>query len=115
MIIRQGDLAFIRLSEPSTTPSDTPQEPVVIARGETSGHWHTLKGGTMHREDNDLYIDVPGPEDAVVVVEPVSHAARHAPVSLPPGRYRVPGMPDKDAIWIGQREYTPARIVPSGD
>lgn len=112
-IFRQGDLAFIRVSDAPT--ATVIGDPAVIARGESSGHWHTLKGGVVSREDNDLYVDVPGPDHADVVVEPAAHASRHAPITLPPGRYRIPGVPDQAAKWLGQREYTPARAVPSGD
>lgn len=113
MILRQGDLAFIRTGD--AAPGTAPEKPVVLAKGETSGHWHTLKGGVVSFEDNDMFVVVPGPGNATVVVEPAAHASRHAPIELPPGRYRVPGTPDKASKWVGQREYTPARAVPSGD
>lgn len=110
MIIRQGDISFIRTGDSTGTE---PATPTILAKGEESGHWHTLIGGTVSRVNGEYIVDVP--HEATVVVEPATHASRHAPIVLPAGRYLVPGTPSPESIHIGQREYTPEAIRPAGD
>lgn len=68
MIYRQGDLAFIFVSPPASVIAAA--EPVVIARGESSGHWHTLVGGVLHRVPPQV---------------PSAIEARNRVAGLPPG------------------------------
>lgn len=110
---RQGDLSFIRIT--STPPDVAVSSPVLVARGEESGHWHTLTGGVLRREGERLFIDVPGPAPARLVVEPASHAGRHEPLELDPGAWEVPGEPAPEAEWLGQQEYTPEAVRAVGD
>lgn len=112
-IRRQGDLSFIRTT--TEPPAVTPKAPVLLARGEESGHWHTLVGGNIRRDGDKMFIDVPGPGPARVVVEPASHAGRHEPLELDPGTWEVPGVPDPNSEWLGQREYSPEAIRAVGD
>lgn len=113
-IFRQGDLTFIFDGAAEAGPVSPP---AILARGEESGHWHTLVGGTVHREGDGRYVvNVPGPAPARVVVEPATHAERHEPIELPPGRWVVPGVADRESIHVGQREYVPRAVPrPAGD
>ena len=111
MIYRQGDLTFIRTGD--TAGSEPLPTPTKLAEGDLSGHWHEVTGATVLRVGDKYVLDVP--VKAVVQVQPATHAGRHAPVTLPAGRYEVPGVPSDVSVWVGQREYTPMAIVPSGD
>ena len=106
---RQGDLTLHRTGDAPT--GITTGKPIIVAYGERSGHWHELSGGVL---DGDT-ITVPGPDDARLLVQPSTHADRHEPVTLPPGTYRLLGVPDDASKWLGQREYTPESIRTVGD
>ena len=111
LIIRQGDLTFIRQGDSTGT---APVATAALALGEESGHWHEAVGRFVDRMDGDVRIlDVF--EATTIRVQPASHAHRHAAVTLPPGRYVIPGQPDARSKWLGQREYTPQGIRGSAD
>lgn len=114
MILRQGDLTFLRIGD-ATPDAPTTTRSVKLAEGELSGHWHEVTGATVDRVDGRYVVNVPGPTPAVVRVQPESHAGRHEPIELAPGTYEVPGVPSDDSIWIGQAEYSPAAIIAAGD
>lgn len=111
IIIRQGDLTFIRKGDITGTSAETT---ATLALGEESGHWHEAVGRFVDRmEGGTRILDV---FDATTIrVQPMSHAHRHAAVTLPPGRYVIPGQPDDKSKWLGQREYTPQGIRGSAD
>jgi len=111
-IIRQGDLAFVRVGDAQT---DGESRPLILAHGEQSGHWHETHGGTVCDivQGDIRYLDVI--ETTQIVIRPESHAGRHAPITLIPGRYRIPGQPDATSLWLGQREYRPEGVVGAAD
>ncbi len=88
---RQGDLLFIRQD---TRPANlAPRQGSVIAEGETTGHAHRLKAGTiLQGPDNALYLDI-------TQTTQVEHE-EHGPITLDPGLWLV----------IRQREYSPKAI-----
>ena len=109
MILRQGDLTFLRIGD--AKPAEVSPSPVTLALGELSGHWHEAVGGTVERTEDGRYVlNVPGPRPAIVRVQPESHAGRHEPIEVPPGQYEIPGVPSDDSIWVGQAEYVPGAV-----
>lgn len=114
MILRQGDLTFIRIGDAMPDAQPSPR-PVKLAEGELSGHWHEVTGATVAQVDGRYVVNVPGPTPALVRVQPESHAGRHDPIELAPGQYEIPGVPSDDSIWVGQAEYSPAAIIAAGD
>ena len=111
MILRQGDLTFIRIGD-APMRRKKPTTPARLADGELSGHWHVADNATVTREKDGRYIlTVPGPKPAIVRVEPEAHAHRHAPIELPPGRYEIPGVADEKSIHLGQREYVAGTVA----
>lgn len=114
MILRQGDLTFIRIGDAPKRRKKpaVPAVPARLANGELSGHWHVAHNATVARERDGRYIlTVPGPVPAIVRVEPDAHAHRHAPIELPPGRYEIPGVADGPSIHLGQREYVAGAVA----
>jgi hypothetical protein len=111
---RQGDVLIEQITEiPAHTERQETAKAVILAHGEATGHHHTLEcaglveswkpvsplrfnpGSTALQDE--LFLSLPEPAR-------VTHP-EHAPVNLPPGRFRV----------IRQREYTPAAPRPVGD
>lgn len=111
-IYRQGDLTFIRTGE---ARHGEPTPSAILALGEESGHWHQVVAGsvidTFTADGRTLDVLT----EARIEVRPESHAHRHEPLTLPPGRYTIPGQPDARSKWLGQREYTPHGIRGSAD
>ena len=95
---RQGDVLLVPCD---TIPTGTHEEAsengrVVLARGERTGHAHTMTAERVSyfREDgsgNGGFIRVTGPGPVALTHE------EHAPLSIAPGDYRI----------IQQREYQP--------
>ena len=111
MIRRQGDLTFIQVSDDKADQIRAGEASKVrlLAKGEQSGHWHATSVEVLERYiDGERYLIVDQPTE--VVVEPATHAGRHAPVLLPVGVHRIPGEADQASMWLGQREYSPEAI-----
>ncbi len=98
---RQGDVLIIPCdSIPAGACEEGPENGrVVLARGEHTGHSHTMDAGRVRyfREDGTggggyLRLDGDDPVD-------LTHE-EHAPLAIPPGTYRV----------IRQREYQPKAL-----
>jgi len=96
---RQGDVLLVPCAE---IPADAYEEAaengrVVLARGERTGHAHTMAADRVcfFREDGSGsgggFIKVAGPAPVDLTHE------EHAPLAIPPGNYRV----------VQQREYQP--------
>jgi len=95
---RQGDILLLPCPKiPSGAVREAPEDGVVVlARGETSGHRHVMTADRVvfFREDGSGsggFIKVTGD-----VPVDLSHE-EHAPLSIPPGDYRV----------VRQHEYQP--------
>lgn len=96
-IYRQGDVLIERVRHISKEL--TKQVPIggriILAHGEATGHHHSVDA---HKAD--WWKDAAG-EQFVTVHEPTEVVHQeHAPIALPPGRYRV----------RRQREYSPEAI-----
>lgn len=96
---RQGDILLVPCAEiPASACEDAPENGrVVLARGEQTGHAHTMAADRVRyfRDDGSGggggFIRVAGPGPAELTHE------EHAPLTIPPGSYRV----------VQQREYRP--------
>lgn len=102
-LYRQGDVLLVPCSEiPAGAYEEAAENGrVVLARGERTGHAHTMDAERVcyFREDGSgsggAFISVAGPTPVDLTHE------EHAPLKIPSGSYRV----------IQQREYQP-RSVP---
>lgn len=96
---RQGDVLLVPCAEiPAGAHEEAPENGrVVLARGERTGHAHTMAADRVcyFREDGSGsgggFLRVAGPAPVDLTHE------EHAPLSIPPGNYRV----------VRQREYQP--------
>jgi len=98
MQFRQGDVFVEKCEKPrgQLTPVEPDKGRVVLAYGEVTGHAHALSP-----KDARLY-EVKGWVDRLLVVTKATALLHeeHAPITLPPGQYRV----------RRQREYHPEEI-----
>lgn len=89
--IRQGDLLII-LDRPQD-PSAKPRRDRTLARGEATGHHHTLTAGTVY--------GTLGAQQWIVLDDPAElEHQEHATITIPPGVHEV----------RVQREYAPDAI-----
>lgn len=96
---RQGDVLLVPCAEiPANAHAEVAEEGrVVLARGERTGHAHTMAADRVcfFREDGSGggggFIRVAGPAPVDLTHE------EHGPLAIPPGNYRV----------VQQREYQP--------
>ena len=98
---RQGDLLFIEDKLPENTEQVAREDgKLILARGEATGHAHTIRtpGVELHLLDGRRWVVAPDGGTTVTHEE-------HVPLSLPLGVWRV----------AQQREYTPAGIRPVMD
>ena len=107
-IYRQGDVTLVRVGT-VVAPLPAPPAPVVLAEGETSGHWHEIActvipaTWALDARIDDLglgeraAIAVPEPTELIVQGMP----GRHTAILIPPGTYEVLG---------SQREYVPGEV-----
>ena len=106
----QGDLLIIPVEYiPQKLKNCTPKGPVVLAHGETTGHRHAFYDGgvTLYRPDDQGVSSELLQQNAIpmqtveqwidVAKETMLKHEEHAPISLPPGKYKV----------VRQREYDP--------
>lgn len=96
---RQGDVLLVPCADIPAGASEEAAENgrVVLARGEQTGHAHTMAADRVcyFREDGSggggAFLRVAGPAPVDLTHE------EHAPLTIPPGSYRV----------VQQREYQP--------
>jgi hypothetical protein len=94
-MFRQGDVLLVRVDDmPSGRPVEAERGRLVLARGEATGHHHSVAV-----EDAELVDAAEGVFLRVMASTPVVHQ-EHAPITLDPGTYRV----------VRQREYLPGAI-----
>lgn len=96
-IIRQGDV-WIFVDAGGQDPNAIPRRDRTLARGEVTGHHHTLTAGTVY--------GTLGGRQWVVLDEPTElQHQEHAPLVIPAGIHEV----------RIQREYSPEAIRPVAD
>ena len=96
-MLRQGDILLIPVRRvPKTlTPVNAEHGRLILARGEITGHHHSVDAGTATLsldEGGVLYM-------TVEKLTEVQHQ-EHGPIPLAPGKYKV----------VRQREYSPEAI-----
>lgn len=93
----QGDVSIFPVDQiPAGLEEKQPEGGMHILAHSETGHHHVIEGNTVrvYREDDFVsYLDVQAPANVVHL----RSFDTHAPISLPPGKYRV----------TRQREYTP--------
>jgi hypothetical protein len=96
-IVRQGDVLLEQIEKmpADIEPAPTDARGIVLAEGETSGHFHAVKGGEAKlfrfkdgRAERLLEIGGEG-ADVRVIGGGSGGVDRHTPISLKPGNYRV--------------------------
>lgn len=98
---RQGDVMIRRVkSIPAAAADVTPNDRIVLAHGEVTGHAHAITDRTT-RELSFADVEQQVRRFLKVVGDgaTVRHE-EHAPIALPPGFYEI----------VQQREYTPEAI-----
>lgn len=94
-MFRQGDVLLVPVTEmPRGRPLESNDGRLVLARGEATGHHHSVAV-----EDAELVDAAEGVFLRIMAPTPVEHQ-EHAPITLQPGVYRV----------VRQREYVPGTI-----
>lgn len=99
----QGDVTLLYVGPPTDTDRQ-PETRIVLAQGETTMHQHELSRAVRLVEEGRTYLLVRDVPEWMTVTDASggdSMAWRHAPIEVPPGKYR---------LIDGQREYTPERI-----
>lgn len=102
-IFRQGDVMLVLVTKlPDGAKDVTPEDRIVLAHGEVTGHAHAVYPGTVESKTKmPAKMWDAGAERFLQVVTPTSlRHEEHAPVALAPGVYRV----------VQQREYSPEAI-----
>ncbi len=101
MMYRQGDVGIVRIDQlPAGATDVTPEDRIVLAYGEVTGHAHAIAPGEA-REYSMAQAGTAVRRFLTVVgnAATVRHE-EHAPIPLPPGVYEI----------VQQREYTPEAI-----
>jgi hypothetical protein len=95
-IFRQGDVMIERVATiPRTATKQKPENGrIILAHGEATGHHHSIDidHADWWKSGDDQFVNVKTPTEVV--------HQEHAPIALPPGKYRV----------TRQREYAPEAI-----
>lgn len=97
MQYRQGDILLIEINEipvGARLVSSEGEDRLILARGEATGHHHSLATGSarLMEFENDTFVEV--------VAQAMLVHQEHAAITLPVGSYQL----------VRQREYTPERI-----
>ena len=95
--LRQGDIILIPIAKSDTPVDPAPTDPrgVVLAEGETSGHFHALVGGKgklfRFRDSarEEMLLRVTSGSSLEVIGGEVAGKRRHEPLKLPKGDYLV--------------------------
>ena len=100
-MFRQGDVLLVQVEEiPSDAKPCKVDGDVILAYGEVTGHAHRLEAGTVKPLAKGGVWE-PTAERFIQALEgAVLKHEEHAPIAIPPGKYRV----------IQQREYSPEEI-----
>src|SRR5437588_2244300 len=94
-MFRQGDVLLVPVTEmPCGRPVEAEGGRLVLARGEATGHHHSVAV-----EDGELVDAAEGVVLRIMAPTPLEHQ-EHAPITLRPGVYRV----------VRQREYVPGAV-----
>jgi len=95
-MVRQGDVLLIPVKAQDSEMEPAPTDPrgLVLAEGETSGHFHSVFGKDArlcrYRNDTGRVVVVADDGGEVRVVGGGAGGVdRHTPISLAPGRYEV--------------------------
>lgn len=103
LIIRQGDVLLIAIDAiPAGAKDVTPEDRIVLAHGEVTGHAHALyEPLTKTKPAGKARAWDAGAERFLQVVTetPVRHE-EHGHIPVPPGNYKI----------VQQREYSPEAI-----
>ena len=94
-MFRQGDVLLVPVAEmPEGRPVEADGGRLVLARGEATGHHHSVAV-----EDGELFDTAEGVYLRIMTTTPLEHQ-EHGSITLDPGVYRV----------LRQREYAPGAI-----
>jgi hypothetical protein len=94
-MLRQGDVLLVPVAEmPEGRPVEADGGRLVLARGEATGHHHSVAV-----EDGELVDTAEGVYLRIMTTTPLEHQ-EHGAITLEPGVYRV----------LRQREYAPGAI-----
>ena len=99
-LFRQGDVLLIPIENiPPSAKREQPEERIVLAYGEVTGHAHAIKGelAVSYRRGNERFLEVLNGANLV--------HEEHSAIALPAGAYRV----------VQQREYIPGKFRTVGD
>lgn len=103
LMFRQGDVALVLVSAiPASAKDVTPDDRIVLAYGEVTGHAHALyEPQTEAKPEGKARLWNAGTERflQVITTTALKHE-EHSAIELPPGVYKV----------VQQREYTPEAI-----
>lgn len=103
-IYRQGDVLLVQITEiPAGTQEEQPQERIVLAYGEVTGHAHAINKNEAqsYRADTPVPVfDWRAERFLSVAVKAHLKHEEHATIEIPAGNYAV----------ILQREYSPEEI-----
>lgn len=95
--LRQGDVLLVPVRAlPKGAKDETPDGRLVLAFGESTGHAHAIE----NEHQSCRYWTAGGERFLQVLVTSELRHEEHAPISLPPGIYKLPQ----------QVEYTPAEL-----
>ena len=95
MMYRQGDVLLVKVAAELHDLEPLPKEPrgLVLAEGETSGHYHALFGSgaklMRYKADGRAVALVDDGGEVRVIGGGSGGVDRHLPVQLPPGRYEI--------------------------
>jgi hypothetical protein len=99
---RQGDVLIMSVDEVPVDLEEIPRDNgrVVLAYGEVTGHAHAIKEPNVRflrdKITSDRFLDVKPTNDNKHAPVKLVHE-EHAPIALPPGKYKV----------VTQREFVP--------
>ncbi len=94
-MVRQGDVLLIPTTdEPTATPAPKDARGLVLAEGETSGHYHAVFGRghklfARAAANERMLVVGRGGAEVRVVGGGAGGVDRHTPIALAPGRYLV--------------------------
>lgn len=98
---RQGDVLIRQVSAlPAGAQDVTPNDRIVLAHGEVTGHAHAIAPGEAREFSMKDAVGVVKRFLSVVTGTATVRHEEHAPIPLPPGTYEI----------VQQREYTPEAI-----
>lgn len=103
VIFRQGDVLLVQVSAlPQGAKDTTPDDRIVLAYGEATGHAHAIHEPITKRapKGKARLWDAGAERFLQVVAQTALKHEEHSAITLPPGVYKV----------VQQREYSPEEI-----